>query len=602
MRIEWSRLTLRDFKEYRGRHVLDIAKLGNGLQYVRGQNLVDTLGSNGAGKSTLWDAFLWCLTGRTTRGLRGTDVRTWEGKANADVTLSFRIDGKLHKVRRSTEKNGLWLDGEITSQDAIDRLIRLTAINLPHTLVLGQKRDLFFDLKPADKLQILSETCNLDRWDERAKRAGDAAKEVGKQIDGLEANLQLLSSQLAGEENSLEDMQRKSRDWETERSSGAGDREKRIKGLEKSRADAVKEQGTHDLAYDGAETELRALRGDLQKKHAEHQEIVARVAKYKAERDQTKKTLADLKQIPDVCPTCGQKIMDREEARKHANAEAFELSTALDLARTRFRKWAEKRDEMNETILRLRKAELDFGTKSDMAKDKYDHLTKHIADIDQQIAVLKAQDRSDEQNPYEETVRNIRSSIKSLRREINETKDDQERLSRREVRTKYWVEGFKLVRLYLLQEILEELQEVTQNMLPAFGLNGWIVEYDIERETKTGTISTGLNVRILKPGMSKAIKWESWSGGENQRLLIVGALALSEVLLRHAGVDCDFIVLDEPTRHMSKEGIGDVVEHLLELGRDRPVFFTDHATVESSRFAHTITVTKDANGSSLNVA
>jgi DNA repair exonuclease SbcCD ATPase subunit len=166
---------------------------------------------------------------------------------------------------------------------------------------------------------------------------------------------------------------------------------------------------------------------------------------------------------------------------------------------------------------------------------------------------------------------------------------------------KYWIDGFKQIRLYLLQEMLEELTEVTQNILPDVGLAGWIVEYDIERETKSGSIATGLNVRILKPGMSKPVKWEAWSGGENQRLLIVGAIALADVLLRHAGIECDMLVLDEPTRHMSREGVNDLVEHLIELGRDRQIFYVDHQVVESNRFAHVLTITKDGEGSHINV-
>jgi DNA repair exonuclease SbcCD ATPase subunit len=176
-----------------------------------------------------------------------------------------------------------------------------------------------------------------------------------------------------------------------------------------------------------------------------------------------------------------------------------------------------------------------------------------------------------------------------------------DKTSRAIERTKYWVKGFPLVKLYLLQDVLEELQEVTQNILPDVGLDGWMVEYDIERETKTGSVATGLNVRILKPGTSKAVKWESWSGGENQRLLIAGALALSEVLLRHAGIECDMIVLDEPTRHMSKEGVNNLVDHLVSMGRDRQVFYCDHMAIESSRFAHVITITKDAKGSRIDV-
>lgn len=107
---------------------------------------------------------------------------------------------------------------------------------------------------------------------------------------------------------------------------------------------------------------------------------------------------------------------------------------------------------------------------------------------------------------------------------------------------------------------------------------------------------------ILKPDLAKAVRWESWSGGEGQRLRIVGAIALSQVLLRRAGIECDLLILDEPTRHLSREGVRDVVDYLIDLGRDRQVFYCDHTAIENARFASTITVTRSHKGVTLDVA
>jgi DNA repair exonuclease SbcCD ATPase subunit len=83
--------------------------------------------------------------------------------------------------------------------------------------------------------------------------------------------------------------------------------------------------------------------------------------------------------------------------------------------------------------------------------------------------------------------------------------------------------------------------------------------------------------------------------------LIVGAIALSEVLLRRAGIECDMLVLDEPTRHMSKEGIMETVDYLIDRGRDGQVFYCDHAVIESNRFASVITIEKDERGARVSV-
>lgn len=295
---------------------------------------------------------------------------------------------------------------------------------------------------------------------------------------------------------------------------------------------------------------------------------------------------------------CGQLTQHIKHAQE-AKAKLKEAKSRMQLASDRVIVRETQLELADKALRATREAIKTFAKKSDDAKDKLDQHQSRCNDLEKQIAVLKAKTREAEVNPYSEALAQARKQIKDAGTLIAENKELAEVLSRRIIRTRYWVDGFKQVRLYLLQETLEELQEVTQNMLPEFGLSGWAIEYAIERETKKGDVTTGLTVTILKPGMSKAVRWEAWSGGEGQRLLIVGALALSEVLLRRAGIECDMLVLDEPTRHMSKEGIEETVDYLISRGRDGQVFYVDHQAIESNRFASVITIKKDKHGASI---
>jgi len=521
MRLEFSRIIIQDFKEYRGKHALDLSSLDFGVHYIRGRNRVDALGSNGAGKSTLWDAFLWTLCGRTVRGLRGTDVRTWGSKEQAVCRVDFFRGSKAHWVKRSTAKNGLWLDGKMVSQEEIDRTLGLSIRNLPHTIVLGQKRDLFFDLKPQHKLELLSETLQLDKWEARSKRAKDEVGKLEGEQGAIAGRRQVLNEQLNELEDLLDRVHRKSGEWEREQGEALEQREKRIDGLKKSLEKAVTAKGTHDLAYDGAETELRAVRRDILKKQGEMDEVLDAISKARTKRDVAKAHYEDLKALADsdTCPTCGQPIEQHKHKARQSRADLSEAKKKWQLASDRVIVRETQKELLRDVIVRMRKSETEFAEKSDAAKDKLDHLEKHCADIEKQIAVLNAQNE-ERTNPYSAQLQEGRAASKRMRREIREHNEDWEALERRIVRTKYWVKGFKQVRLYLLQETLEELEDVTQNILPDFGLSGWSVKYDIERETKAGGVSTGLSVKILKPGMNKAVRWEAWSGGEGQRLYV----------------------------------------------------------------------------------
>jgi DNA repair exonuclease SbcCD ATPase subunit len=530
-------------------------------------------------------------------------VRTWGSREQAVSRVDFYRNDEPHWVKRSTVKNGLWLDGKLVSQEEIDRLIGLTLANIPHTILLGQKRDLFFDLKPQSKLELLSETLELDRWETRSARAKDKVRELEGVQGGIAGRRLATNDQLDELLHLIEKVKRKSGEWEDERSSITDKREQQIDKLKKAREAAVTAKGTHDLAYDGAETELRAARKDLTKKSAERDALVDARAKEEVVHAKLANKYDELRALAnsDTCPTCGQSI--KEHARHASDAKSLmkEVKRRRDLSHDRIVVRETQLELFDKVIARVRKSIDDFAAKSDAAKDKLDHGDKHVAELDKQIAVLVAQNE-EQVNPYAEQLAASRAAVKRMRREIVEHTEEWDKLERRIVRTKYWVNGFMQVRLYLLQETLEELEEVTQNLLPEFGLPGWSVKYDIERETKAGGVSTGLSVKILKPGMSKAVRWEAWSGGEGQRLLIVGAIALSEVLLRRAGIECDLLVLDEPTRHMSKEGVEETVEYLISRGRDAQIFYVDHQVIESNRFASVITIEKDKAGAKIKVA
>jgi energy-coupling factor transporter ATP-binding protein EcfA2 len=75
-------------------------------------------------------------------------------------------------------------------------------------------------------------------------------------------------------------------------------------------------------------------------------------------------------------------------------------------------------------------------------------------------------------------------------------------------------------------------------------------------------------------------------------------MALSEVLLGHAGIEPNVEVYDEPAHFLSPEGVRDLVELLADRARQlqRTIFYIDHQAVESTRFASVIEVVRDKHG------
>jgi len=597
MKLEFETLEMENYGCLKTQKV-PLAGLGHGVHFVRGVNkFKPALGSNGVGKSSMWNAMSWCLTGSTLSGLKSTEVRPWSSKAVTTVSVSACIDSKVHVIKRSTISNGLWIDDKVVSQEEIYRLIGLTDLTLRHTLLLGQGQELFFDLKPTGKMEILSECLDLDKWDVRSKRAREATKEIESAIKVQEAVVVKTEEQLLRRRHDMRDFKTKSSEWESDIADRAAKREDETKALTKRLEKQMNELGAADLAYDGAETELRAIRRSLITAGRDFSQASAVASDIKVTLDAIEARVAELKEISKggECPTCGQVIKDKKARAEHALIEINKQKKRLTACDTQWTKAIEAKNTLGGRIAKLRKDEDDFTEKSNSAIDARTRSQTAVSQTKADLAALKKQTDDVGENPYTHMMTKARKEIGEFKSQLSELIDTINRANRKLVRTKYWIDGFKNVRLYLLEEVLDELQGVTNSMLPMIGLDGWEVEYAIEKETKSGNVTSGLNVTITMDD-GKPVNWKAWSGGEGQRLRILGAMALSEVLLRHAGVECDMMVLDEPTKHLSPEGVMMTVDFLCDRAKDMQIFYVDHTARASNRFASDIVVTRSTKG------
>jgi DNA repair exonuclease SbcCD ATPase subunit len=215
--------------------------------------------------------------------------------------------------------------------------------------------------------------------------------------------------------------------------------------------------------------------------------------------------------------------------------------------------------------------------------------------------MLEAQDDVNQlsTNPYTDQIRIIKKRIELNKGVAEQAKKTVVAKRERCERIRFWIKGFKDIKLYTIEEILQELEITTNAMCEEFGLVGWEVKYDVEKENKSGTISRGLNITVLSPKNKHPVKWEVWSGGEGQRLRIIGTEALSSVLLNHIGVTTNLAMFDEPTIGLSTEGVQDLVEMLAYRAKqaDKSIWFIDHHAIPSNKFIQEVTVVRDKEGS-----
>ncbi len=165
----------------------------------------------------------------------------------------------------------------------------------------------------------------------------------------------------------------------------------------------------------------------------------------------------------------------------------------------------------------------------------------------------------------------------------------------------FWVGGFKRVRLFIVETTLRQLEVEVNNSLADLGLTDWRIEFDVERENKSGSITKGFVVFVYAPGHAEPVRWESWSGGETQRLRLAGALGLANLIMEQAGLVSQVEFYDEFSTHMSEEGIQDTLQTLHDRAHSlgRQIWVIDHNSLDFGGFSGTLTIIKDTEGSHL---
>jgi len=612
MNLEFLRLGVKNFGSFTEAQEFKFSNLEMGAYFVRGENRVKPrLQANGTGKSTFFvNALCWVLTGRTPRGLRSTDIKPWNTKnsknSKTTVTLHFAIDGEKHKLVR-TAPNYIELDGNEVSQEHIDKLTRLTYPVLKQTLIYGQHEPLFFDLPNKDKLALLSEVLDLYKWEVRSQKAAERVRQLENKSTKLEAEAHSYESKLTELKRMITDTVRASKQWKAEKAERIERlREQRITLKDEQQKVEKKLRSAVSMAKHAAE-KLGSVQANLQilieRSHKIENERVKLVEQRRALQRQITDLTDELKELgeADECPMCGQSIKGTELDKHKKKLQAKIKDLENEVAQINTDGLEKDLAALREKIVQVRVSISTHQSEVDGYSREMNQLKRRLSEIEAQRNSLTDQikDRRSETNPYIEQLRKLKTLAAETEQALAETKELINKNKRRIERNKYWIKGFKDVRLFIIDDVLQELELTTNAILSELGLSDWEVKYDIERETKSGTLQTGLIITILSPNNSKPVKWEAWSGGEGQRLRLAGSLALSEVLLNYAGVNIDLEIFDEPTKHMSEAGVEDFCELLATRAKElgRRIFLIDHMAIESSAFEDSITVVKDANGS-----
>jgi len=207
-------------------------------------------------------------------------------------------------------------------------------------------------------------------------------------------------------------------------------------------------------------------------------------------------------------------------------------------------------------------------------------------------------------NPHSAAIKGMRERLKAAEQQAKDQRELAEQFQWRADTLRYWMQAYREIRLNLIDDTLLEIEIAANRHVEALGLVDWRISFATERITQADKVSYGFTTFVTPPNQPEPIKWESYSGGQQQRLQLAVTFALSEVLLARAGITTNLEIYDEPTAHLSQEGIDDLLDILRDraLDLDRCVYLVDHRNLDRGSFDGVVTIERDREGSRITVS
>ena len=616
MRLHTIRITnFRSFKAEQSFHFPEEP----GLYFMQGINSQEPrLEANGAGKSTIWEALLWCIYGKTSRGLKAGDVCNWDADKGTCVEIDFTSgSGEECTVKRTWKPNAWELSWKHADQvedltkekaNAFLGWLGLEFAPFLHCILMAQAQPMFLDLKHDQQAALFSEVMGLDHWIEFSSKASKKASAQDIISRGLERKLAEVEGQLSAQ-----------RDFRGSVDQFENDRKVRLDAITEPYHDKLKQLSVLKAAEEEANALVKRRRESLKVANAEveaimeksirpaqkaYDDIRSNDARAQLLLEQAVHRLEKIKQEKD-CPTCKRPV-DKNQHHAHLQTAREDLADCQADAEKTERKLANAEQVLE--ALNKHRGHVDKALTSTLrgltiAEESANTQRHAINRIEKELDGLEYQAEAIEKevNPFLDVQAKVAEEGRILRLRQVDLRDELDGSDERYKLYSFWVRGFKELRLQLIAEALTELEIEVNSCVTALGLVNWELRFQVDRETKGGNIQRGFSVQVLSPSSDKPTPWEAWSGGESQRLRLAATMGLSNLIRSRMGVELALEVWDEPSTALSPQGVRDLLEALEHRAHleQRQIWVVDHTAHSFGGFAGGATITKSRKGSSV---
>jgi len=621
-----QKIELESYGPFFGRH--EFVFQDRGLTLIMGDNQDEPrMDSNGAGKSSILDGLDFCLFGKIPRQDNvdsiindeakscsvcvyliddlGREVMVWRERSKT-TALQLHVDGVLFESLdiKETQK-------EVEAVLGVDREVF-------HAAVLFAQTDLvhYAESGDAERMSILTKILQLDeidKWLEATK--------------ALDKKLQQASRDLAVKIDSKNQMRTRllEQDFESNIQSWEESRQARLAGLhqliennviarrryaqEVDNTIPINQFTIDDMRKSLAELlppDYSALRSAINAAQELDVELSKRVDQYRIGADE----LALWRQKGEgICSACGQ-IVTTEHLHKEIRAKEVALQSLQIVI-----------NELNRELTRARSIvggqQVDYDTRLAAHQKEVQKRTYDIGVFEQKLASVRETESrinaldmevrrldmmyaevQNEINPWVKQREENKKEIQVLLGELTRLETRQEQLFDDLEYVEFWLKAFgpKGLKSYILDARLQELTDaVNQWVTVLTGGTIW-VQFSTQKKTRAQKLVNSPTVRICRwnpDGTITERNFNSWSGGEKQRISFAIDFGLSRLIAQRARKTYNLLILDEVFRHLDRGGKEAVMEMLQLLAQEKSsVFVVEHDTEFQSAFENRVLVQK----------